>query len=82
MMAPAEHRTTLLIEGWNEGFNKIAFTKMLQQELGFSLGMAKNKTDQVLEGRPLAIDVASADSNRISLLAQQLGANVAEDSCR
>ena len=92
MTVPIEHQTILLVEGWNEGFNKVAFTKMLQHEFGFSLAMAKNMTDQVLERKPLAISVVSADIKRISSLAQQIGAIVSsenssmsampEDSCR
>jgi ribosomal protein L7/L12 len=92
MTAPIEHRTTLIIEGWNEGFNKVAFTKMLRHEFGFSLTAAKSMTDQVLERTPLAINVVSADIERISSLAQQMGAIVCsgnsstsaipEDSCR
>jgi signal transduction histidine kinase len=92
MTKPIEHRITLLIEGWNVGFNKVAFTKMLQHELGLSLTAAKNMTDQVLERTPIAINVLSADIKRISSLAQQIGAIVSsgnsstsaipEDSCR
>ena len=26
MTVPIKHRTTLLVEGWNVGFNKVAFT--------------------------------------------------------
>jgi ribosomal protein L7/L12 len=76
MTSPIEHRTALLIEGWSEGFNKVAFTKMLQREFGFSLTEAKNMTDQVLERTPLTINVVSADIKRISSLAQQMGAIV------
>ena len=92
MTTPVEHHTTLIIAGWNEGFNKIAFTKMLQHEFGFSLTAAKNTTDQVLERIPIAISVESADIKRISSLAQQIGAIVCsgnsstpaipEESCR
>jgi hypothetical protein len=92
MTVPIKHPTTLLVEGWNEGFNKVAFTKMLQDEFGFSLAVAKDMTDQVLERDPLAISVVSSEIKRISSLAQQIGAIVcsancstsamSEDSCR
>ena len=92
MTAPIEHRTTLVIEGWNEGFNKVAFTKMLRHEFGFSLTAAKSMTDQVLKRAPLAINVVSADIKRLRLLVQQMDAIVCsgnsstsaipEDSCR
>jgi hypothetical protein len=92
MTAPIEPRTKLIIEGWNVGFNKVAFTKMLQHEFGFSLTAAKDMTDQVLERTPIAINVVSAEIKRISSLAEQMGAIVCsensstsaipEDSCR
>ena len=92
MTAPVELRSNpLIVEGWNKGFNKVAFTKMLQKELGFSLTIAKGMTDQILEGKLLVIDIADADIERISALAQNLGATVrrgssvssaVEDSCR
>jgi hypothetical protein len=84
MTTPIADRTTLIIEGWNEGFNKVAF--------GFSLTAGKTMTDQVLERTPLAIDVVSADIRRLRLLGRQMGAIVCsgnsstsaipEDSCR
>jgi hypothetical protein len=92
MTTPIADRTTLIIEGWNEGFNKVAFTKILRHEFGFSLTAGKTMTDQVLERTPLAIDVVSADIRRLRLLGRQMGAIVCsgnsstsaipEDSCR
>jgi hypothetical protein len=85
------HCSTLIVEGWNKGFNKVAFTKMLQKEFGFSLTIAKVMTDQLLENKLLVIDIADADIERINALAQDLGAivrrdssasSVAEDLCR
>ena len=79
-MTTSEHRTALLIEGWNEGFNKVAFTKMLQHEFGFSLTAAKNMTDQILERRPVTVHVVETDIERISSLAQKIGAIVSSKS--
>jgi hypothetical protein len=81
MTAPIEqHCNMLLIEGWSQGFNKVAFTRMLQQEFDLSLAAAKGMTDQILEGKPLAFNVAETDIERISSLAQSLGAIVRRDS--
>jgi len=96
MTMPNEQRGgTLFIEGWKIGFNKVAFTKMLQQELHFSLTVAKGMTDQILEGRKLAVNVPGnipdLDIKRINSIAQSLGAiirnsapvsAVGEDSCQ
>jgi hypothetical protein len=81
-------RNTLLIEGWRIGFNKVGFTNLLRQELDLSLSAAKDMTDQLLEGKQLAMNVSSKDIDRISALVQDLGPNVrsdaslAEDSCQ
>jgi hypothetical protein len=79
MTASIGHRTALLIEGWNVGFNKVAFTNMLQHELGLSLSAAKNITDQILERRPVTIHVREADIKRITSLAQKIGAIVSSE---
>lgn len=88
MIPHVERPCTLLIEGWQKGFNKVGFTKMLQEEFDLSLTIAKGMTDQILENKPLAINVAEIDIERVSLRARNLGAIVrrgsfvAEDSCR
>jgi ribosomal protein L7/L12 len=79
---------TLIVEGWNVGFNKVAFTKLLQQELGLSLSSAKEMTDQVLEGKRISLSVLEKDMDRMSEAAHHLGAKImrhsmaAEESCR
>jgi ribosomal protein L7/L12 len=79
---------TLVIEGWNIGFNKVVFTKLLQQELGLSLSSAKEMTDQVLEGKRISVSVLDQDMGRITEAVHRLGAKVirnsvaAEDSCQ
>jgi ribosomal protein L7/L12 len=79
---------SLLIEGWNEGFNKVSFTKLLQQEMGASLSTAKDMTDRILEGKPVTVNVVEKDADRIASLAEERGAivrraaSVVEGSCR
>jgi hypothetical protein len=69
----------LVIEGWSYGFNKVAFTKMLQKELGYSLSVAKNITDQVLTTRPVALLVPESNYERVSHLSSELGATVRQE---
>jgi hypothetical protein len=87
MISPIEQKRNLVIDGWRVGFNKVAFTKLLQQELNLSLSVAKGMTDQVLEGKSVAISVANEDKERVASLAQGLGAIVraapaVEDQCQ
>ena len=70
----------LLIEGWNIGFNKVEFTKLLQRELNLSLSSAKAVTDQILEGKQLKVDVPRKEMDRIVAAAEALGAKVRPDS--
>ena len=78
----------LLVEGWKIGFEKVAFTKLLQQEMGLSLSSAKDMTDQVLDGKQIALAVSESELNRVSDAMSSLGAMVrrdiaiAERSCR
>ena len=55
MISPIQLQRNLVIEGWRAGFNKVAFTKLLQQELSLSLSVAKVMTDQIVEGKSVAI---------------------------
>ena len=87
MIRSIEQQRNLVIEGWRVGFNKVAFTKLLQQELNLSLSVAKDMTDQVLEGKSVAISVTNEDRERVASLAQGLGAIVRaasalEDQCQ
>jgi ribosomal protein L7/L12 len=79
---------TLVIEGWTIGFNKVAFTKLLQEELDLPLSSAKEMTDQILNGEKISVNVSGKDMDRISDAVVGLGAKVTrssasvEDSCR
>jgi ribosomal protein L7/L12 len=82
------NQSTLFVEGWNAGFNKIAFTKLLQVGLGLSLSQAKSLTDQILEGAQVKIDVPPNQLSKLTNSAKSLGAKVGdgspltEDSCQ
>ncbi len=47
--------TTVLISGWNPGFQKVTFTNLLKSELGLTLKPAKEVTDQILDGKPVEL---------------------------
>ncbi|HKO18141.1 MAG TPA: hypothetical protein VJU82_04570 [Acidobacteriaceae bacterium] len=46
----------LVVAGWNTGFHKIGFTKLLREEFGCSLSDAKAFTDAVLDGKPVHLN--------------------------
>lgn len=68
---------TLKIEGWREGFQKVQASRLLRDELGISLGKAKNIVDQILVGDEVIL-VCSTSVQVVSLGAKPngLGANV------
>ena len=46
------------LTGWREGFDKIATTKTIRAHLGLDLAAAKRCTDDVLEGKPVTLEVS------------------------
>jgi hypothetical protein len=48
--------------GWREGFSKLAFTKLLQDRLGYELGMAHSLTDGFVDGSVLTVKVEDPES--------------------
>ncbi len=76
----------LIISGWNIGFRKVEFTKMLQSELGLGLSEAKGTTDKVLEKELVELHVSGQNYARIVELATELGVvvlgNETEAACR
>ena len=77
---------TVIIKGWNIGFKKVEFTKMLQSELGLGLSEAKNITDRVVDKDLVEFHVSGQDYARVVKLATELGVIVfekqAEAACR
>jgi hypothetical protein len=65
---------TLVMSGWNIGFRKVEFTKMLQSELGLSLAQAKGTTDKVLDKQRVELNVSEEKYERVAMLATELGA--------
>lgn len=67
---------TLVISGWQIGFNKVEFTKMLKVELDMGLNEAKATTDAVVDGTLLELPIGDRDFERIAKRAVELGAIV------
>jgi len=51
---------TVRITGWEEGFNKVAFNRLLRAKTGCGLSDAKRAVDRLLNGESLLIDVEHA----------------------
>ena len=52
-------KTTVAITGWSTGLRKASLTSLIQDYAGVGLTAAKRCTDDVLEGRPVVLDVSS-----------------------
>jgi hypothetical protein len=63
----------MVIDGWNAGFQKIKFTKLLQQEAGCTLAEAKHATDDILAGRPVRVSVPATRARDFAAEAVRLG---------
>lgn len=51
----AAQKDVLYIRGWNVGFQKVAFTLLMQAQVGVSLSAAKDLTDKVLAGELVTV---------------------------
>jgi len=70
-------KQVLVFRGWEAGFNKVAFTALMEKEVGVGLEAAKALTDKLLAGE--AVIVWVRDPVRTVDQAQNLGANVVRD---
>jgi|HubBroStandDraft_6_1064221.scaffolds.fasta_scaffold506844_2 hypothetical protein len=48
-------KQVVYLRGWQPGFNKVAFTKLMQEEVGVSLQAAKNLTDRLVAGETVIV---------------------------
>jgi hypothetical protein len=69
----------IILCGWNSGFNKVAHTKLLRTELGYSLLRAKSITDAVVEGQSVTIEVADDQIERVAFELNDLRAKCGVD---
>ncbi len=69
--------TTVLLSGWDAGFNKVGFTRLMQHALGYSLTEAKRVTDTIMDGEPVTVNVPEATVDQIIVSMSELGARCA-----
>jgi ribosomal protein L7/L12 len=67
---------TLIVDGWNIGFQKIEFTKALRLAFGYSLTEAKNITDAVLKNQRIELRIDESKADELALHLSELGAKV------
>lgn len=69
--------TTVSLNGWREGLNKVRLNHLLRQYLHLGLADAKHAVDELLEGRPLVYEFPDqASASLFGQSASELGANV------
>ncbi len=68
---------TVVVTGWNVGFQKVKFTDMLRRDFGYSLSNAKSATDGILENQRLELEVQDSDCDRVLPNLTELGAKFA-----
>ena len=64
------------LRGWNVGFNKVEFTKLLQGEPGYSLKHSKDTTDAILAGESVLLEVSDEQYEEQTRRIKALGARV------
>lgn len=69
----------IILFGWNIGFDKVAHTKLLRAELGFSLLQAKSITDAVVDRQSVTIEVPDDQIKRLAFELNELGAKCRVD---
>ena len=69
--------TTVLLSGWNAGFNKVRFTRLVQDLLGYSLTEAKRVTDQIMDGETVTVEVPETQADHVIASISELGARCA-----
>ena len=66
--------TKLMISGWNLGFQKVQFTRLMKQELGLTLQPAKQITDNIMDGEPVELRLPDDQAEHLLAAMQDLGA--------
>ena len=65
---------TVLISGWNTGFQKVAFTRLMKSELALTLRPAKQTTDRIMDGERVELEVPDEQVERLLAAMAELGA--------
>lgn len=66
----------VILKNWRPGLRKVSLNKLLQDRAGMSLTAAKAAVDQLLDGRPVRIELGSPD--KAATLAREAAALGAE----
>lgn len=66
--------TTILISGWNDGFQKINFTMLMKSEMGLALSPAKQITDRIMDNDQVELQVPDAQVDHLLAEMAKLGA--------
>ena len=69
--------TTILLSGWDMGFNKVRFTRLVQHVLGYSLPEAKRVTDTIMDGKTVMIKIPEVNAESVVSSMSELGARCA-----
>lgn len=51
----------IIVTKWNDGFNKVQFTKLQYDLLGLDLKISKQNTDDILDNKILVIEIENND---------------------
>jgi ribosomal protein L7/L12 len=65
---------TIVMSGWELGFQKVKLTEFLKSDLGYSLSDAKAMTDAVLDNRSTELNVEDAQFSSVLAKLRMLGA--------
>jgi ribosomal protein L7/L12 len=66
--------STVTVTGWNNGFNKVQFNKLIRESGNCGLAEAKEMVDSLLEGQAFEIEISDADHKDFCTRAKELGA--------
>lgn len=65
---------TIVISGWELGFQKVKLTELLRYDLGYSLSDAKAKTDMVLDNQRIELIVGDTQFSEMLAKLRLIGA--------
>jgi hypothetical protein len=63
------------VYGWKVNFDKVSFTKFLRKEFGYSLSVAKDITDGILEEKAVTLEMEENGVQRIAVELEKLRAS-------
>lgn len=65
--------SSIVVTGWNPGFDKIGMNKLLREQLGYSLGDAKRAVDDILENKPILLTIPAESVGKLPVELVRLG---------